>query len=116
VHDNPEATANEVLFKEMRRLVALSADSPNGLNWPILNHRRDDKQYVSPITRRNPMTFDEWMKQVDAVVGNIAFGLSVHDLPDIAFRDLFDSGATAQDAAEEALANADFPFEDLDYL
>ena len=62
------------------------------------------------------MTFDEWMKQVDAVVGNIAFGLSVYDLPDIAFRDLFDSGATAQDAAEEALANADFPFEDLDYL
>lgn len=62
------------------------------------------------------MTFEQWMKQVDAVVGNIVFGLSVHDLPDIAFRDLFDSGATAQDAAEEALATADFPFEDLDYL
>jgi hypothetical protein len=62
------------------------------------------------------MTYEQWMKSVDAVVGNIAFGLSVHDLPDIAFRDLYDSGATAQDAAEEALANADFPLEELDYL
>ncbi len=62
------------------------------------------------------MTFEQWMKCVDAAVGNIAFGLSIHDLPDIAFRDLYDGGATAQDAAEEALANADFPLEELDYL
>jgi len=62
------------------------------------------------------MSFEEWMQAVDAAVGSIAFGLSVHDLPDIAFRDLYDSGETAQEAAEEALAGADFPFDDLDYL
>ncbi len=62
------------------------------------------------------MTFEQWMQDVDQVVGSIAFGLSVHDLPDINFRDLFESGATAQDAAEEALENADFPFDELDFL
>lgn len=29
---------------------------------------------------------------------------------------LYEAGETAQTAAEEALANADFPFDDLDYL
>ena len=62
------------------------------------------------------MTFDQWMQDVDQVVGAIAFGLSVHDLPDFNSRDLFESGATAQDAAEEALENADFPFDELDFL
>jgi len=62
------------------------------------------------------MTFEQWMRAVDATVGNIAFGLSVHDLPDIAFRELYESGETAQEAAEEALAGADFPFDDLEYV
>lgn len=62
------------------------------------------------------MTFKEWMQCVDQVVGEIAFGLSIYDLPDIDFRSLYDAGETAQTAAEEALAQADFPFEDLDYL
>ena len=62
------------------------------------------------------MTFEEWMQAVDAAVSNIAFGLSVHDLPDIAFRELYDSGETAQEAAEEVLAYADFPLDSLDYL
>ena len=60
------------------------------------------------------MTFEKWMDAVDTVVGEIAFGLSVHDLPDIAFRDLFDGGSTAQDAAEEALAYADFPMDSFE--
>ena len=55
------------------------------------------------------MTYEEWMEKVDTVVGEIAFGFSVHDLPDWMSRDAFDSGATAQDGAEEALAGADFP-------
>ncbi|MCP5012590.1 MAG: hypothetical protein GY942_21640 [Aestuariibacter sp.] len=59
------------------------------------------------------MSFEEWMQQVDRVVGNIAFGLSVHDLPDIDFRSLYDAGEMAQTAAEEALAAADFPFDGL---
>jgi hypothetical protein len=29
---------------------------------------------------------------------------------------LYESGETAQEAAEEALADADFPFDDLDYF
>lgn len=59
------------------------------------------------------MTFEQWMKSVDQVVGDIAFGLSVYDLPDIDFRSLYESGETAQTAAEEALAGADFPFDEL---
>jgi len=62
------------------------------------------------------MTFEEWMRAVDAVVGDIAFGLSVHDLPDIDFRTLYDDGEMAQTAAETALSGAGFPFDDLDYL
>jgi hypothetical protein len=62
------------------------------------------------------MTFEEWMSQVDVLIGEIAFGLSVYDLPDIDFRSLYEAGELAQTAAEEALANADFPFDDLDYL
>ena len=61
------------------------------------------------------MSFEQWMSEVDQVVGAIAFGLSVHDLPDIDFRGLYNAGETAQVAAEEALANADFPFEELGY-
>ena len=62
------------------------------------------------------MSFEEWMQRVDRVVGNIAFGLSAHDLPDIDFRSLYDAGETAQTAAEAALAAADFPFEELAFL
>ncbi len=62
------------------------------------------------------MTFEKWMTAVDAAVGDIAFGLSVHDLPDIDFRSLYAAGETAQTAAEEALVGADFPFEELGYI
>jgi len=55
------------------------------------------------------------MQNVDQVVGNIAFGLSVYDLPDIDFCSLYDV-SEAQTAAEEVLAAADFPFDDLVYL
>ncbi|MCC6607945.1 MAG: hypothetical protein IT327_32365 [Anaerolineae bacterium] len=62
------------------------------------------------------MTFAQWMQAVDQVVGEIAFGLSVHDLPDIDFRGLYDAGETAETAAEEALAAADFPFDELEEM
>ena len=62
------------------------------------------------------MSFEEWMQAVDETVGNIAFGLSINDLPDIDYRSLYDAGEMAQTAAEEALAYADFPFDDIDYL
>jgi hypothetical protein len=62
------------------------------------------------------MSFEEWMQAVDQTVGSIAFGLSVNDLPDIDFRSLYDAGETTQTAAEEALAYADFPLEELGFL
>jgi hypothetical protein len=62
------------------------------------------------------MTFETWMQAVDAAMGGIAFGLSVYDLPDIDFRSLYEAGETAWRAAEEALACADFPFDDLTCL
>jgi hypothetical protein len=49
------------------------------------------------------------MAQVDSAVGAMAFGLSVHDLPDFLSRDMFDDGATPEEAAREALEGADFP-------
>ncbi len=56
------------------------------------------------------MTFEQWMVKVNEAVGSIAFGLSVYDLPDIAFRDLYDDEATPEEAAREVLEVADFPF------
>lgn len=51
------------------------------------------------------LTFDEWMKRVDAHVSRIC-GLSYSDLPDIAYRDMYDDGASPKEAAQEALAEA----------
>jgi hypothetical protein len=62
------------------------------------------------------MTFAEWMRAVDTVVGDIAFGLSVLDLPDIDFRSLYEAGEMAQTAAEAALANAGLALDDFDFL
>ena len=62
------------------------------------------------------MSFEQWMEAVDQIVGEIAFGLSVYDLPDINFRSLYQAGETAETAAEEALEAADFPFDDLEKM
>lgn len=56
-------------------------------------------------------TYEQWMVEVDSAVGAMAFGLSVYDLPDFLSRDMFDDGATPEEAAQEALEGADFPFE-----
>ena len=57
-------------------------------------------------------TFESWMAAVDAAVSQMAF-LSVHDLPDIDFRSLYDAGESPQTAAHEALEYADYPFDAL---
>lgn len=62
------------------------------------------------------MTFEQWLQAVDRAVADIAFGLSLYDLPDIDYRSLYESGEPPQLAAEEALAGADFPFGDLGLL
>lgn len=49
--------------------------------------------------------FEIWMGQIDRVVNATAM-VSVYDLPDRPFRDWFDSGMTAADAAQQALEYA----------
>ena len=58
------------------------------------------------------ISFDRWMAEVDAAVSQIAM-LSVHDLPDLDFRSLYDGDESPQAAAREALKNADYPFDEL---
>lgn len=53
------------------------------------------------------MTFETWMRAVDAAVESKA-GVSVHDLPDCCFRDWYDAGTTATTAAKWALRAAGF--------
>lgn len=57
------------------------------------------------------MTYREWMRKLDNII-NSQVGISIYDLPDFCSRDLFDSGCSPEEGAEEALVNADFP-EDL---
>jgi len=48
------------------------------------------------------MTFNQWMLQLDRAV-SAKIGASVHDLPDMTFRDWFDDGLTIEEAVEEVL-------------
>ena len=52
-------------------------------------------------------SFESWMDKVDAAVEAIA-GLSVYDLADIAFRDLYEDGVSARSVARMALAEEGF--------
>lgn len=44
--------------------------------------------------------FDLWLHEVDMIVSK-AVGMSVHDLPDLPFRDSFDSGDSPEEFASE---------------
>jgi len=46
--------------------------------------------------------FDEWMNKVD-LLSRSWFGLSIYDLPDMSFRDAYDSGITPDAFMEESL-------------
>ena len=48
------------------------------------------------------MTFDDWMERIDRCC-QLDFGMSIHDLPDLCFRDAFDSGLTPEDFMTENL-------------
>lgn len=52
-------------------------------------------------------SFDRWMARVDLTVINET-GLSIYDLPDAAYRDWFDSGVSATDAAIALLEDAGY--------
>jgi hypothetical protein len=89
---------------------------PDDTYLPPFHHQSQPCRWLFSLHKEPAMTFEQWMQAVDAVVGDIAFGLSIHDLPDIDFRARYDAGEMAQTAAEAALASADFPFDELDYL
>jgi hypothetical protein len=50
------------------------------------------------------MSFDDWMKKVDAAV-SAKVGLGASDLADIAYWDLWSDGVSAKSAARIALEN-----------
>jgi hypothetical protein len=51
------------------------------------------------------MDFDVWKAKVDdRLVSKV--GVSSDDLPDIPYRDLFDTGCTPEEAADVAIDNA----------
>ena len=52
-----------------------------------------------------PKEFQLWMEAVDDAVLQIP-GVSVHDLPDRPFRDMFEDGASPREAAQDALEYA----------
>lgn len=54
------------------------------------------------------LTYDKWLEVLDRTV--IArTGLSVHDLPDVPFRDWYRDEMSPADAATQALAEAGYP-------
>ena len=51
-------------------------------------------------------TFEEWMKLVNQKVAARLMGLTTDDLPDMCYRDMYDSGSSPAEAASEAIRNA----------
>lgn len=48
-------------------------------------------------------SFREWMREVDGII-QATIGVSFHDMPDLVFvRDIYDSGAFPDEAAEEIM-------------
>ena len=52
------------------------------------------------------MTFDAWMRAIDRIC-TFTFGMSIHDLPDMHFRDAFDDGLTPVEFMEENVPDLD---------
>jgi hypothetical protein len=48
------------------------------------------------------MSFDDWMERVNDVCEG-DFGISIHDLPDMCFRDAFECGMSAEQFMAENL-------------
>ena len=48
--------------------------------------------------------FKNWMETVDLLV-TAEFGIGVFDLPDRLWRDMFDSGMSAMEAAQDTIEN-----------
>lgn len=54
---------------------------------------------------KTTMPYSRWMHAVDTVVESKT-GLSVHDLPDMAYRDWYEDGVTVSAAAKRAVREA----------
>jgi hypothetical protein len=70
-----------------------------------------NQQFPQTQTGNSDVAFKKWMNDVDAAVSATAF-VSVYDLPDQPFRDWFDDGMSAEEAARTALEDADYDFDD----
>jgi uncharacterized Zn finger protein (UPF0148 family) len=55
--------------------------------------------------RPNRPTFDVWMAKVDDTLVR-KVGVSSADLPDVCYRDMYDTGSTPEEAADEAIENS----------
>jgi hypothetical protein len=51
------------------------------------------------------LSFDEWMRAVDAQVEALA-GCNIYDLPDCCYPDWYDDGLSPREAAQRAIRNA----------
>lgn len=60
------------------------------------------------------MEFELWLAKVDAAV-SAELGLSIDDLPDAPYRDLFDEGLTPEQAAQEVVEDAWERLDNYDY-
>lgn len=52
------------------------------------------------------MTFEQWMREVDDLCFG-TWGMSIHDLPDMCFRDAFDDGVSALEFFHGELGRVD---------
>lgn len=50
------------------------------------------------------MSFERWMEEVNRLCLS-TFGLSIHDLPDMCFRDAFDCNVSPEEFMQEELGN-----------
>lgn len=95
------------------RTQALHKASQLGAPWEVLpslppsrGFKVGYKQIQLPGLMGNPgASFEDWMSQVDRIVWQKA-GVSVHDLPDVPYRDWYDDGVSPKGAASRAIRAA----------
>lgn len=72
-------------------------------------------EYIAERALKEERSFKEWMDKVDNIV-SMRLGVSVHDLPDMPFRDAYEDGVSPEDFVEEDLIpemGEDFGFDFL---
>jgi hypothetical protein len=72
---------------------------------PLPDHPHAGGENKRSDNMNRKMTFDEWMKAVDAVVQHNC-GMTSSDLPDVCYADWYDEGDTPGRAASRAIRSA----------